>query len=162
MKQNNRFSADELIAMDQDQRNAVAILKECDGIDDNICWTVLSHAVDVIRRSRFSLAYRVFQTGPSAVSWSDKTIWIALGDPAADNTSVLWDLAHELGHLEIGEPAEHKDPHFLSPDEKKECLKREGLAWDKGWQMLLVFDNRIGTYDVPFNKRRRYCLGTYE
>lgn len=63
----------------------------------------------------------------------------------------LWDLAHEAGHL--GEPAETCDA--------VEQLRREVVAWDAGWRLLMKEEPSIASSRASYEKRRDHCLDGY-
>lgn len=64
----------------------------------------------------------------------------------------LWDLAHELGHLD--------EPPIkgLPPDQQ---LTLEEKAWQRGWEILLELEPGLITRKTKFDTRREDCLRTY-
>ena len=64
----------------------------------------------------------------------------------------LWDLAHEVGHLD--DPPENADP--------VEQLLREQRAWEAGWRQLVECDPAIQGSRADYDRRRDECLKGYQ
>lgn len=88
--------------------------------------------------------------------------------------SVLWDLAHELGHLflfDFGRAFPSDPPWFLTPpkrcarskEEAREQLSHEAAAWDaaEGYLTNTLTLLHNGTLRGDFHRRRESCLDTY-
>ncbi len=92
-----------------------------------------------------------FDSGASSV---ERTVGTESGHVRLDPTvgaDCLWDLAHEVGHLD--EPAERVDPVAQ--------LRREEGAWDAGWIVLLNADATVAASRADYERRREECLDDY-
>lgn len=89
----------------------------------------------------------------SKVAWSKKPPYrleeLRLGARAFSN--MIWDLAHELGHVELG----HQPSQVGVPEHERD-------AWDAGWKIIMKgFPFRSWFFRSEFVTRRNRCVDTY-
>lgn len=73
---------------------------------------------------------------------------LRLGSQAGSD--MLWDFAHELGHVAIG----HR-PELLRD------RAHERTAWDAGWQLIVSLEPTAPGLKAAYEHRRDHCLKSY-
>jgi hypothetical protein len=118
---------------------------------------VLEAIVDRLGMRNFDLACR-YDAQVSMTTWAQGAgiVRLAVKNGAGGRT-VIFDLLHELGHIESGEPTVHH--HVDQVDYKREQKRRELQAWSVAERLLTEFGLEL--YRDEFVCRRDYCLATY-
>jgi hypothetical protein len=87
----------------------------------------------------------------STIEWTSECLRLAVD--GASGLLLLWDLAHEVGHLIDGAPASG-----LNWTQK---AQREESAWSNGWDLLVTVFPTIEGKRTSFDLRRATCLATH-
>lgn len=133
---------------------------------DEICHHVpeLSEHAEILEAIRhrldarnFDLACR-FDSSVSMTTWlkGQGIVYLAVKNGPGGLT-VMFDLLHELGHVESGDEPVHL--HVSDPDYRREQLRRETEAWAVAEKLLLELG--LAGYLEQFSARRERCLATY-
>lgn len=117
---------------------------------------VLEAIVDRLRGRNFDLACR-YDAPVSMTTWAQgaRIIHLAVKNGAGGRT-VMFDLLHEVGHVESGEPSVHH--HVEQADYKSEQKRRELQAWIIAEKLLTEFG--LALYRDEFRRHRDHCLAS--
>ena len=111
---------------------------------------VLDIIADRLASRRFELTCR-YDASFSVTEWASRLVRVAVRNGPGGMT-VLFDLLHELGHVETDQPVD-------GTLDQRERLRREIIAWDRAEQLLHDFD--LDHYLVALRARRAFCLASY-
>ena len=118
---------------------------------------ILEAITDRLDTKHFDLACR-YDSSVSMTVWlkGRGIVYLALKNGAGGRT-VVFDLLHELGHIESGEPTVHHRVDDL--DYKREQVQRENAAWALAEKALIEFG--LAQHRNEFLAHRDQCLATY-
>jgi hypothetical protein len=118
---------------------------------------ILEAITDRLNTHNFDLACR-YESSVSETCWDkDRGIVRLAVKNGAGGRTVIFDLLHELGHVESGERTVHH--RVDDPDYKREQVRRENVAWALAEKALMELG--LGQYRDEFLRRRDQCLATY-
>jgi Zn-dependent peptidase ImmA (M78 family) len=110
-----------------------------------------------LKARNFDLACR-FDSSVSMTTWSEERGIVRLAvNNGRGGLTVLFDLLHELGHVESGAQTVHH--HVSDPDYRREQARRETEAWAVAEKVLLELG--LQAHQEQFTARSAHCLATY-
>lgn len=118
---------------------------------------ILEAITDRLDARNFDLACR-YESSVSETLWVKERgiVRLAVKNGPGGRT-IVFDLLHELGHVESGEPSIHH--RVDDPDYRREQVRRENAAWALAEKALMEFG--LGQHRDDFLRRRDQCLATY-